>query len=74
MADRNSSRMIFDVQIRIMDRSGSAVYEFTTDENGETPTVPLETVSRDFSMNPYFSGIPYTSYHILANASVDTIL
>lgn len=58
-----------DVQIRIMDRSGSAVYEFTTDENGETPTVPLETVSRDFSMNPYFSGIPYTSYHILANAS-----
>lgn len=56
------------VQIRIMDRSGSNVYVLTTDENGEAPAVPLETLSKDFSLNPYFSGTPYTNYHIMAQA------
>lgn len=56
------------VQIRIMDSSGNNVYELTTDESGETPVVPLETISRDFSMNPYYAGTPYTSYHIMAQA------
>lgn len=57
------------VQIKITDASGNTVYRLTTDENGETPSVPLETVSRNFSTNPYFSGVPYTSYNVLAQAA-----
>ena len=56
-------------QIKITDASGNTVYRLTTDENGETPSVPLETVSRNFSTNPYFSGSPYTSYNVLAQAA-----
>ncbi len=40
------------VQIRIMDNQGNPVYSLTTDENGETQKVPLETVSKSFSQNP----------------------
>ena len=50
--------------IRIMDAQGSSVYELITDENGETQTVSLETVDKSFSQNPYYSGIPYTSYNV----------
>ena len=54
------------VQIRILDSRGNRVYELTTDESGETQTVPLETINKSFSQNPYFSGTPYTSYNVLA--------
>lgn len=57
------------IQIQITDASGNTVYRLITDENGETPVVPLETVSRNFSMNPYFSGVPYTSYNVLAQGA-----
>lgn len=55
--------------IRIMDAQGASVYELTTDENGETRTVPLETLDKSFSLSPYYSGIPYTNYSVLARAS-----
>ena len=35
------------VQIRITDDEGRRVYDLITDENGETQSVPLETVSKD---------------------------
>lgn len=57
------------VQIRIMDSLGNLVYSLTTDESGETQKVPLETVSRNFSQNPYYTGTPYRSYSVLARAA-----
>ena len=57
------------VQIRIMDNQGNPVYSLTTDENGETQKVPLETVSKSFSQNPYYTGTPYNSYSVLARAA-----
>lgn len=57
------------VQIRIMDSQGNTLYSLTTDENGETQKVPLETVSRNFSQNPYYTGTPFSSYSVLARAA-----
>ncbi len=57
------------VQIRIFDFWGNSLYVLSTDENGETPTVPLETIDKSYSQNPYFSGNAFVSYHVLAQAS-----
>lgn len=57
------------VQVRIMDSQGNSIYELTTDESGETQAIPLETLDKSFSQNQYFSGIPYTSYNVLAQAA-----
>lgn len=54
------------VQISIQDDQGNSVYRLTTDENGETRTVPLETVNKSFSLNPSFTGTPYVTYNVLA--------
>ncbi len=58
-----------DVKIRILDQLGNLVYELTTDESGETAKVPLETISRDFSQNPYYTETPYISYFVTAQKS-----
>lgn len=58
-----------DVHIRILDDQGNGVYELLTDENGETKEVPLETMDKSFSQTPYFSGLPYISYNVLAQSS-----
>lgn len=57
------------VSIRILDAQGASVYELTTDENGETRTVPLETLDKNFSLSPYYSGIPYANYSVLARTA-----
>ncbi len=57
------------VQIRVFDFWGNSLYVLSTDENGETPTVPLETIDKSYSQNPYFSGNAFVSYHVLAQAS-----
>lgn len=57
------------VHIRILDDQGNGVYELLTDENGETKKVPLETMDKSFSQTPYFSGLPYISYNVLAQSS-----
>lgn len=57
------------VQIRIMDSQGNRIYALTTDENGESQKIPLETISRNFSQNPYYTEMPYTSYSVLAQAA-----
>ncbi|MDO4333954.1 MAG: peptidoglycan-binding protein [Eubacteriales bacterium] len=55
-----------DVHIRILDAQGNRIYDLTTDENGETQKIPLETVDKSFSQNPWFSGTPYAYYTVLA--------
>lgn len=57
------------VQIRIYDSKGNSLYAFTTDESGESQNIPLETLDKSFSQNPYYSGTPYTSYNVLAKAA-----
>ncbi len=57
------------VQIRVMDDFGNTIYALTTDESGETERLPLETVDKSFSQNQYYSGTPYVSYNVLAQAS-----
>ena len=59
---------ISGVQIRITDVQGNNIYQLITDQNGETQTVPLETLDKSFSQNQYFSGTPYMSYNVLAQA------
>lgn len=54
------------VNIRILDKSGNQIYELETDESGNTEKIPLETISRDFSQNPYYSETPYVSYQVTA--------
>lgn len=56
------------VRIRVQESNGNTLYELTTDNNGETQEIPLETLDKNFSKNPYFSGNPYKSYQVLAQA------
>ncbi|MDE5909132.1 MAG: LysM peptidoglycan-binding domain-containing protein [Lachnospiraceae bacterium] len=58
-----------NVQIRVTDDQGNSIYELQTDENGEAKEIPLETLDKRFSQNPYFSGLPYISYNVLARAN-----
>lgn len=55
-------------QIRITDSNGNLIYELRTDESGDTPVIPLETISKNFSQTPYYEETPYTSYNVLAQA------
>lgn len=55
-----------NVQITVTDDQGGTVYKLTTDESGETQSVPLETLDKGFSQNPSFSGTPFISYNVLA--------
>ena len=57
---------IAGVYIRISDAAKNIMYEMTTDGNGETQTVPLETLDKSFSQNQFFVGTPYISYSVLA--------
>ncbi len=54
------------VQIRITDSDSNTLYELTTDENGETPAISLETMDKSFSQTPYYNGLPFMSYSVLA--------
>lgn len=58
-----------NVQITVTDDQGGTVYKLTTDESGETQSVPLETLDKGFSQNPSFSGTPFISYNVLAQLS-----
>ena len=65
---------IADVYIQILDDARNIIYEMTTDGNGETQTVPLETLDKSFSQNQNYTGIPYISYSVFAQkAGVNSI-
>lgn len=57
------------VRITVSDNLGNTLYELITDENGETQTIPLETLDRSFSQNANFTGTPFIAYHVLARTS-----
>ncbi len=65
----NDAIPLSGAQISIMDEQGEIVRELTTDESGETEVVSLETVDRALSLEPDYTGTPYTAYNILARAS-----
>lgn len=54
------------VRIQILDDMGNTVYTLTTDESGQAEAMPLETVDKSFSLNQYYSGMPYVNYSVLA--------
>lgn len=56
------------VQIRILDDQGNRIYDLTTDENGETPMISLETVDASLSLDPNYAGTPYIGYDVFAQA------
>ncbi len=63
-----------NVYIQIVDHAKNIIYEMTTDGNGETQAVPLETIDKSFSLNQYYTGIPYFSYSVFAQkAGFNTI-
>lgn len=57
------------VQITITDNQGNTVYQLATDESGTAQEVPLETLDQSFSQNAYFTGTPFISYNVLAQAA-----
>ena len=57
-----------NVQVRILDDQGRRMYDLTTDESGETPIISLETVDASLSLDPDYSGTPFVSYDVLAQA------
>lgn len=60
---------ISGVMVRIKNQEGTVLYDLITDENGETEEIKLDAVSRELSLDPSFTGIPYTSYELDAKAA-----
>ena len=55
-------------RIRVLDDEGNLLYRLLTDESGETPVVPLETLDRSYSQDPDFTGLPYANYSVIVEA------
>ncbi|MDE6318395.1 MAG: LysM peptidoglycan-binding domain-containing protein [Lachnospiraceae bacterium] len=56
------------VQVSVFDDEQNRIYELTTDENGETRRVALETMDKSYSQDENFTGTPYITYNVLAQA------
>lgn len=65
----NNAIPLENVQVRILDDQGRRMYDLMTDESGETPIISLETVDAGLSLDSDYSGTPYVSYDVLAQAS-----
>ena len=59
---------ISGVRVKVLDDQNHVLYELITDENGETEKISLKTVDKRFSLNPAYTGTPYTIYHVKAEA------
>ena len=55
-------------RVRVLDDEGNLLYRLLTDESGETPVVPLETLDRSYSQDPEFTGLPYANYSVIVEA------
>lgn len=62
--DANEAVPLSGVRVRVMDSNGNVLYNLTTDESGDTEQISLETVDRELSQDPNYSGTPYTSYDL----------
>ena len=56
------------VRVTVLDDEQNRIYELTTDENGETRRVSLETMDKSYSQNENFTGTPYVAYNVSAQA------
>lgn len=56
------------VQVTVFDDEQNRIYELTTDENGETRRVSLETMDKRYSQDENFTGTPYITYNVSAQA------
>jgi peptidoglycan hydrolase-like protein with peptidoglycan-binding domain len=50
------------VRVRIRSRNGILLYRMTTDQSGETKQVALEAVDRELTLDPNYTGNPYSNY------------
>lgn len=57
-----------EIHIWIMDEYEKNTYHVTTDENGETQKIALETLDRSLSLDSDFTGTPFISYNVFALA------
>ena len=60
---------VADARVKITDTNGFVIYELTTDTNGKTKQVSLETVDRQYSLDPNYQGHPYVSYNMRVEAA-----
>ncbi|MCL2031304.1 MAG: LysM peptidoglycan-binding domain-containing protein [Oscillospiraceae bacterium] len=54
------------VRVRIASQQGKVLYDLTTDESGQTEPVSLEAADRSLSLDPGYTGRPYSTYDITA--------
>ncbi len=56
------------VKVSVFDDEQNRIYELVTDESGETRRVALETMPKRYSQDEDFTGTPYITYNVLAEA------
>ncbi len=56
------------VRVRIKGHQGMVLHELITDENGETKQISLQAVDRRLSLDPSYTGIPYSTFKLEAEA------
>lgn len=55
-------------RVQISNTNGEVLYDLTTNESGQTDSIALETVDRELTFDPEYTGHPYTSYNVLVEA------
>ncbi|WP_226529519.1 peptidoglycan-binding protein [Metabacillus niabensis] len=58
----NDALPLEGVRVRIRNQKGKLLYELTTDRIGKTEPISLEAVDRKFSLDPNYTGNPYSNY------------
>jgi len=58
----DSALPLSGVRVRIRDHQGNVLYDLITDESGETKQISLEAADKELSLDPNYSGTPYTTY------------
>jgi len=56
------------VRVSIKNQEGVLLKELTTDISGTTEETSLEAVDRALSLDPGYTGTPYTNYDLIAEA------
>jgi len=59
---------VVDAHVTVRNEEGETLYILATDMDGTTEKVSLETIDREYSLDPNYQGHPYTSYDIEVTA------
>ncbi|WP_246240181.1 peptidoglycan-binding protein [Anaerocolumna sedimenticola] len=59
-----NSLPISGARIKITDQEGTLLYDLITDESGQTQQISLEAADRELSLDPHYTGTPYTTYQL----------